>query len=85
MKHYLFQESLSALDPEVFDLIKLETERQGRKLIMIPSESIAPKAVHQILASSFSHIYAEGYPDERTRKMTTQRILEYESELGHKV
>ncbi len=83
MKHYLFQESLSTLDPEISDLISFETERQGRKLIMIPSESIAPEAVHQALASPFSHLYAEGYPDQRTRRMTTQQILCYDSELGH--
>ncbi len=83
MKDYLFRESLSALDPKLAELISLETERQGRKLIMIPSESIAPAAVHEAMASSFSHLYAEGYPDERTRRMTVHKILNYESELGH--
>jgi glycine hydroxymethyltransferase len=83
MKDYLFRESISSLDPDVTELIALETERQARKLIMIPSESIAPKAVHTALASSFSHLYAEGYPDQRTRRMTEEEILDYASELGH--
>ena len=83
MKDFLFHQQLSLLDPEIAELINLETERQGRKLIMIPSESIAPAAVHEALASSFSHLYAEGYPDERTRRMTTRKLLDYESELGH--
>lgn len=83
MKDYLFYQPLSTLDPEMAELISLETERQGRKLIMIPSESIAPAAVHEALASAFSHLYAEGYPDERTRRMTAHKILDYESELGH--
>ena len=83
MNDYLFRESLSALDPELADLIGYETERQARKLIMIPSESIAPPAVHEAAASSFAHLYAEGYPDERTRKMAQAEILAYETELGH--
>ncbi len=83
MSDYLFRESLGDLDPELANLIDYETERQARKLIMIPSESIAPGAVHQAVASPFSHLYAEGYPDERTRRMTEEEILDYASELGH--
>ncbi len=83
MNDYLFRDPLSALDPELADLIGYETERQARKLIMIPSESIAPRAVHEAVASSFAHLYAEGYPDERTRRMSQADILSYESELGH--
>ena len=83
MNDYLFRESLDKLDPELAGLIGYETERQARKLIMVPSESIAPGAVHEALAYSFSHIYAEGSPDQRTRRMTDGKILDYESELGH--
>ncbi|MBN1246888.1 MAG: glycine cleavage system aminomethyltransferase GcvT [Anaerolineae bacterium] len=83
MDDYLFREPLSSLDPELAELIGYETERQARKLVMVPSESLAPPAVHEAFASSFSHIYAEGYPDERTRQMTTAEILDYASELGH--
>ena len=83
MSDFLFRESLDELDPELADLIGYETERQARKLVMVPSESIAPPAVHEALASSFSHIYAEGYPEERTRRMSQASILDYESELGH--
>ena len=83
MNDFLFRESLAELDPELAALIGYETERQARKLVMVPSESLAPLAVHEALSSAFSHIYAEGYPDERTRRMTPQRLLDYESELGH--
>jgi glycine hydroxymethyltransferase len=83
MKNFLFCEPLAELDPELGELIDYEAERQTRKLIMVPSESIAPMAVHEAVASVFSHIYAEGYPDERTRKMTEAEILDYETELGH--
>ena len=83
MSDFLFRESLRDLDPELADLIGYETERQARKLIMVPSESLSPLAVHEAVASAFSHIYAEGYPDERTRTMTQEQILDYEVELGH--
>jgi len=82
-KDFLFRAPLSELDPDIYDLIGYETERQARKLVMVPSESLAPLAVHEALGSAFSHIYAEGYPDERTRTMTQADILDYESELAH--
>ena len=39
MKDFLFHESLAELDPELLNLIAYETERQARKLVMVPSES----------------------------------------------
>ena len=83
MSDFLFRETLEQLDPELADLIKYETERQARKLVMVPSESLTPEGVHTALGSAFSHIYAEGYPDERTRAMSTEELLDYEHELGH--
>jgi len=83
MEDFLFNESLDDLDPDLARLISYETERQARKLIMVPSESLAPYAVHEALASAFSHIYAEGYPHEDTRQMSTAEILDYEAVLGH--
>ncbi len=83
MKDFLFHEPLRELDPEIHALIGYEAERQTRKLIMVPSESLSSAAVHEALSSVFSHIYAEGYPDERTRRMKGEAILDYESELGH--
>jgi glycine hydroxymethyltransferase len=83
MKDFLFHASLADLDPELANLIGFETERQARKLIMVPSESLAPQAVHEAVGSAFAHIYAEGYPKERTRKMTQAEILDYEAILGN--
>jgi glycine hydroxymethyltransferase len=83
MKDFLFHEPLADLDPELARLISYETERQARKLVMVPSESIAPLAVHEALGSAFSHIYAEGYPKERTRKWTQAETLDYEAVLGN--
>ena len=53
---------LGTTDPDVDAIIGYEEERQARKLIMIPSESMAPKAVRQALGSVFNNVYAEGYP-----------------------
>lgn len=83
MSDFLFRGSLSDLDPSVYDLTQFEAERQVRKLILIPSESQAPLAVREALASAFQNIYAEGYPDEETRRMTETEILDYKARLGH--
>lgn len=83
MSDFLFSGSLSDIDPEVFKLIQIESERQYRKLIMIPSESASPLAVREALGSSFQNIYAEGYPDEEMRWMSQAEILDYPLRLGH--
>ena len=83
MSDYLFRGLISDFDPDLEQLIQVEAERQYRKLIMIPSESTAPLAVRQTLASAFHNIYAEGYPDEATRRMTEEEILDYDAQLGH--
>jgi len=83
MSDYLFRGSLADLDPHLHELAELEQERQYRKLILIPSESAAPQAVRQALATAFQNVYAEGYPDEDTRWMTEDEILDYEERLAY--
>ena len=83
MPDYLFRGDLAKLDPDTFELTQLELERQARKLILIPSESTAPMAVREALASAFQNIYAEGYPDEESRWMTEEEILDYPARLAH--
>ncbi len=78
-----FGSSLASLDPAVADLIQHEAERQGRKLILIPSESQAPEAVREALGSVFQNIYAEGYPDPSIHGETQAEILDYETQLAH--
>jgi len=82
MSDFLFRGDLAKLDPDVFDLTQLEAERQARKLILIPSESTAPMAVREALSSAFQNIYAEGYPDEDTRWMDDEEILDYPARLA---
>jgi glycine hydroxymethyltransferase len=83
MSDFLFRGPLSEIDPEVFNLIQVESERQYRKLIMIPSESTAPMAVREALGSSFQNLYAEGYPDDETRWLDEAEILNYPARLTH--
>jgi glycine hydroxymethyltransferase len=83
MTDFLFRGSLADLDPEVFKLTQIEAERQSRKLILVASESTAPLAVRQAMASAFQNIYAEGYPDEETRKMSETEILDYPARLAY--
>src|SRR5512140_2808022 len=83
MPDFLFRGSLAKLDPDVYELTQLEAERQARKLILIPSESTAPLAVREALGSAFQNIYAEGYPDEDTRWMSEDELLDYPARLAH--
>jgi len=83
MSDFLFRGNLARLDRDVYELTQLEAERQYRKLILIPSESTAPLAVREALSSAFQNIYAEGYPDEESRWMTEEEILDYPARLAH--
>jgi glycine hydroxymethyltransferase len=83
MSDFLFRGNLARLDADVYKLTQIEQERQARKLILIPSESTAPMAVREALASAFQNIYAEGYPDEESRWMTEEEILDYPARLAH--
>ncbi len=78
---FLFRGPLEELDPDVAELIRLETVRQEQRLILIPSESTIPNAVREALTASFHNIYAEGYPLDETRAMTEAEILDYGARL----
>lgn len=83
MTDFLFRGSLADLDPEVSKLCELEAERQFRKLILIPSESSTPVSVREALGSSFHNIYAEGYPEELSRWLREDEILDYVGRLNY--
>ncbi len=82
MNELLPSGSIEQVDPEIHELIKRETERQDRKLIMIASESICPPAVRQALSSEFGHIYAEGYPSPRTLLEPAELLKSYPWQLA---
>ena len=82
MTDFLVRGRLADLDPALHELLQIESERQFRRLILIPSESSAPLAVREALSSAFQNIYAEGYPDDATRAQTEAEILDYDLQLA---
>ena len=74
---------IGLVDPDIDTIIGFEEERQARKLIMIPSESMAPLAVRQALGSVFNNVYAEGYPPLRMTREDEATILDFDHELAY--
>lgn len=68
--------NIEEVDNEVSMAIRYEEERQCRRFILIPSESIAPLAVRQALGSVFTNIYAEGYPSLRMTREEHDIVLD---------
>ena len=57
--------SLSSFDPDVYDLVCKEDERQRDSLRLIASENYVSRAVLEAGATSLTNKYAEGYPGRR--------------------
>ncbi|HEY74907.1 MAG TPA: glycine cleavage system aminomethyltransferase GcvT [Thermoflexia bacterium] len=79
---FLFRADLEEIAPFVAELIRWEAERQARKLILIPSESYAPKAVREALGSVFQNVYAEGYPPLRMTRDPEVRLRDVAWQLA---
>ena len=60
-----FDNVLSKSDPELYNSIKLELERQQQHIELIASENIVSKAVLDAQGSIMTNKYAEGYPSKR--------------------
>jgi len=58
-------EQLKKNDPEIFDAIYREIEREQSKILLIASENYASRAVMEAQGSVLTNKYAEGYPDRR--------------------
>jgi glycine hydroxymethyltransferase len=56
---------LRIADPEIHDLIGLETKRQDEFIRLIPSENYASAAVMEATGSILNNKYSEGYPGRR--------------------
>ncbi len=61
----LFADSLAQTDPEIFDAIAHELDRQRDEIELIASENIVSKAVLEAQGSVLTNKYAEGYPGRR--------------------
>jgi len=56
---------LAEVDPEVFEQIRNETERQNSRLELIASENFTSEAILEAAGSVLTNKYAEGYPGKR--------------------
>ncbi|GAB4367851.1 MAG: serine hydroxymethyltransferase [Deltaproteobacteria bacterium] len=56
---------LKQVDPEIYEVIRKETERQARTLELIASENFVSEAVLETTGSVLTNKYAEGYPGRR--------------------
>src|SRR5512145_3164556 len=57
--------TLKTVDPEIYEVIRRETERQAFGLELIPSENFVSAAVLEATGSVLTNKYAEGYPGKR--------------------
>jgi glycine hydroxymethyltransferase len=57
--------TLREFDPEIFDVISKEVQRQEEGLELIASENFVSQAVLAALGSPLTNKYAEGYPGKR--------------------
>ena len=60
-----FTQHLEDADPEVWDAIENELERQQNEIELIASENIVSKAVLEAAGTLLTNKYAEGYPGRR--------------------
>ena len=60
-----FNNNIKDADPEVYETLKKELERQQNQIELIASENIASKAVLNAQGSVMTNKYAEGYPGKR--------------------
>ena len=60
-----FDSDLSKTDPNLYESIKLELQRQQQHIELIASENIVSKAVLDAQGSIMTNKYAEGYPSKR--------------------
>lgn len=60
-----YNRELKDVDPDIYNLLQKELERQQNSLVLIPSENYVSKSVLQALGSWLTNKYSEGYPGKR--------------------
>ena len=65
LENEFFTQDVAMRDPEIADVIGLETGRQRNQIELIASENIASRAVLEVQGSVLTNKYAEGYPGRR--------------------
>jgi len=74
---------IEEIDKVLHQLIRSEERRQEEKIILIPSESLTPKAVREALGSVFTSIYAEGYPRDEQLRLPEERLADFAEQLAY--
>ena len=59
------REDLRIADPDVYEAIQKEREREHNKIVLIASENYVSRGVLEAQGSIFTNKYAEGYPGRR--------------------
>ena len=62
---WVYGEALRRVDPEIFDAISAEENRQRENIELIASENFTSRAVMEAQGSVLTNKYAEGYPGKR--------------------
>lgn len=76
-----FDAELADIDPAIDKLISLEEERQVRRLIMIPSESLCHPVVRRTMDSVYGNLYAEGYPSSLITTYDEKKLSDFNEQL----
>jgi len=58
-------DNIKNIDPEIYNTIELEMNRQESKIELIASENFTSYAVMEAMGSPLTNKYAEGYPNKR--------------------
>lgn len=58
-------EQLKCVDPDVYEALQDEKDREREKIVLIASENYVSRAVLEAQGSIFTNKYAEGYPGRR--------------------
>ena len=56
---------LAKADPEIYEAVQLEINRQRNKIELIASENFVSEAVLEAVGTPLTNKYAEGYPGKR--------------------
>jgi hypothetical protein len=72
---YCLGVDLADIDPDISEIISLEEERQARKFVFIPSESIAPKAVLLMDEGEGARLSRLGFQVARWSPETLQELV----------
>ncbi len=58
-------DNLRLTDPEIFEAIQKEIERERENIVLIASENYVSPSILEVQGSVFTNKYAEGYPGKR--------------------